>query len=265
MTQGLAGRRIVVTRPAEQAESLCQAIVARGGEALRAPLIAIEAADDAATRHELAALALDLRSFDLVFFVSANAVQHGLSALRLASEWPSHLGVATVGPGSAAALHAAGFERVIAPTAQFDSEAVLALPEFAPDRVRGRSILVLRGDGGRELLADALRERGARVRLQTCYRRRMLAPDLPELLAARPDALVVSSSEALRSFERQLAANVDAAVLRLLPLFAPHARIAALAESLGFPVVFTTEGADAGIIAGLERYFASGAGAASPD
>jgi len=54
-------------------------------------------------------------------------------------------------------------------------------------------------------------------------------------------------------------------VLRILPLFAPHERIAGLAEELGFPSVITTAGADAGIIAGLERYFGSRAGTARAD
>jgi len=265
MSQTLAGRRIVVTRPAAQAESLCAAITERGGLALRAPLIAIEAVDDDPTRQELADLSRELGRFDYVFFVSANAVQHGIAALRSAKGWPVDLAVATVGPGSANALRAAGFAHVIVPATQFDSETVLALPEFAPERVAGRSILVLRGDGGRELLADELRGRGAQVRLQTCYRRRMLAPDLPELIAARPDALVISSSEALRSFEAQIEAAPDAAVLRMLPLFAPHERIGRLAEELGFSSVVATAGADAGIIAGLEQYFGSRAATAQAD
>ncbi len=64
-----------------------------------------------------------------------------------------------------------GFAEVIAPQDGFDSEAVIALPEFAADAVRGRKVLIFRGDGGRELLADTLRERGASVEYVTCYRR----------------------------------------------------------------------------------------------
>ena len=56
-----------------------------------------------------------------------------------------------------------GFANVIAPQDGFDSEAVIALPEFAADAVRGRKVLIFRGDGGRELLADTFCANAARA------------------------------------------------------------------------------------------------------
>lgn len=133
----------------EQAGSLAQGIEALGGNVLLfpvldiAPVLAPDHFDDVAAR---------LGTFDLAFFVSPNAVRYGLDALLARRDWPGSLAVATVGKGSERALAERGFARVVAPASGFDSEAVLALPEFAADAVRGRHVLVLRGDGGRDLL-----------------------------------------------------------------------------------------------------------------
>ncbi len=88
-----------------------------------------------------------------------------------------------------------GIAQVIAPTERFDSEALLALPEL--QNVSGWRVAILRGDGGRELLGDTLKARGAQVEYVTCYQRSKPHLDIGALLAARPDAITVSSSEAL--------------------------------------------------------------------
>ena len=154
----LAGRSLVVMRPREQAESLCARIEAAGGHALRFPVIAVGPALDPAP---LQAIVGRLDEFDLAFFVSPNAVDHAMRAILPQRAWPARLRVATVGKGSQRVMHGWGFAEVIAPQDGFDSEAVIALPEFAAEAVRGRKVLIFRGDGGRELLADTLRERGA--------------------------------------------------------------------------------------------------------
>src|SRR5690606_33275658 len=145
--QSLAGRTIVVTRPEGQAEALSCEIEQRGGRALRFPVLAIAPLQDDAG---LVSVAARLDDFALAFFVSPNAVEHALSCILGRRGWPECLPVATVGPGSARALHEAGFEHVIFPRAGFDSEAVLDLPEFSTERLAGRSVVIFRGDGGRE-------------------------------------------------------------------------------------------------------------------
>jgi uroporphyrinogen-III synthase len=136
--QPLAGRSIVVTRPAGQADSLCAALTALGAEPLCFPLLTIAPVADPAP---LQAMARRLADFSLAFFVSPNAVRFALDAMLPVAPWPAGVQVATVGKGSEAALAERGFTRVIAPSIGFDSEAVLALPAFQADAVAGRRVL----------------------------------------------------------------------------------------------------------------------------
>ena len=123
-------------------------------------------------------------------------------------------------------------------------------------RVAGRRVLILRGNGGRELLADSLRERGATVDPVTCYQRSApaTAGPLPELWRrGQLDALTISSSEGLRN----LCALLDEPArqsLQTTPVFVPHRRIAELARSLGLQQVIPTGPADAGIMAALGAF-----------
>ncbi len=251
----LAGRRIVVTRPEAQAEKLCEAIAARGGEPVRFPVLAISPAADNA---ELVSAVRQLDLFDLAFFVSPNAVQHALGFILSNRAWPAHVAVATVGKGSERALRKFGFDHVIAPQSGFDSESVLALPEFMTEAVAGRHVVIFRGDGGRNLLGETLVGRGARVSFVTCYRRH--CPDLdplPLLNMARRgeiDAITLTSSEGVHN----LVEMVGSRGLRLLtgiPVFAPHPRIAGIAREAGFADVVETAAGDAGLVEAIEMRF----------
>lgn len=256
MQQTLAGQTIVVTRPQGQAQGLCERIEALGGQALLFPVLGIApAADDS----ELAAVLPRLDSFDLAYFVSPNAVEHAFDYILPRRGWPIGLRVTTVGPGSARALHERGFEQVIAPAEGFDSEAVLALPEFSPQAVRGRRVLVFRGDGGRPLLGDVLRERGAEVEFVTTYRRFLPTVDASALIAMAEQiaAVVLTSSEGVRNFAQLLGPD-GLAALRTTPVYVPHPRIAGFARDAGFGRVFETAPGDAGIVAGLLAGQASG-------
>ncbi len=254
-TRPLAGRRIVVTRPREQAGSLCSALRAAGCEPVLFPVLAIGPAPDPAP---LEAIADRLDGFDIAFFVSPNAVRHALDALLARRAWPSTLRVATVGKGSERVLHGYGFADVIAPQAGFDSEAVIALPAFAAEAVAGRKILIFRGDGGRDLLADTLRARGATVEFITCYRRH--CPDVdpaPLVSAARVgqlDALLLTSSEGVRNLAAMVGES-GMASLRQIPVFASHPRIAAVAREAGFGKIVETAAGDDGLLRALASHF----------
>ena len=82
----LAGRTLVVTRPLEQADSLCRRIEAGGGRAIRFPVLAIAPAPDTA---ELEAIVPRLDEFDFAFFVSPNAIHHALEFVGARRTWPS--------------------------------------------------------------------------------------------------------------------------------------------------------------------------------
>lgn len=250
----LAGLTIVVTRPAAQAGPLAEAIAAAGGTPLIFPLLEISPAADPQALIEAVARLAD---YAIAVFISPNAVDFALPAILAGGPWPRTLIPAAVGQGTVKALAAYGVDGCVVPSARFDSEALLALPELAAERVRGRRVAIFRGDGGRELLAETLTERGAEVDCITCYRRSGPSAGMASLLdawrAGRLDALTVSSSEGLR----HLVGLLDDEGRRFLietPLFVPHERIAESAQALGLRNIVLTEAADTGILAGLRAY-----------
>src|SRR3990167_2713583 len=243
--QPLAGLKIVVTRPREQAARLMQYIERSGGRALLFPLLDIApAADQAVLREQISRLA----QFDLAIFISPNAVQYGMAAMRAADDLPPALRIATVGQGSAKALRELGTADIIAPTENFDSEGLLALPEL--QNIAGWRVLIFRGDGGRELLGNTLEARGAIVEYAACYQRNKPQLDVAALLNDAPDAITVTSSEALDHLWQMLNGNARA-VLRDTTLFVPHKRIAELAHQHGWRQVLLTGAGDDGLLSGL--------------
>jgi uroporphyrinogen-III synthase len=250
----LAGRRVVVTRPAGQAAHLAALIRAAGGEPLLYPALAIFPCGEPAQLH---ALIGRLETFDLAIFVSANAASHGLALVRARRAWPPDLRVATVGRGSERELERHGFSGVIAPRERFDSEGLLALPELAA--MQGKRVVIFRGEGGRELLGETLAARGAAVEYAECYRRGRPDADPAPLLArfARRelDAFTVTSSEGLANLHAMLG-EAGRQCLQGTPIFAPHERIAAAARALNVQTVVLTGPGDEGLVAGLAGFFA---------
>ena len=257
ISTALAGKKIIVTRPSGQAEGLAALIREAGGEALQIPAIEIRPLADATP---LLRVADRLESFDIAVFVSRNAVQSALEFLRrrrAGKTWPASLQVATVGQGSRAVLEANGFARVIAPSAQSDSEGLLAMPELAD--VRGKRVVIFRGDAGREVLGDELGRRGAVVEYVACYRRvRPEAGDLGRIWARGVDAVTVSSAEGLANFLAMLGEGGAGKLARVV-LFVPHARVAAAAAQRGLPEAIVAGPGNAEMAAALVAYF-GGAG-----
>jgi uroporphyrinogen-III synthase len=249
----LAGRHIVVTRPAEQAEELCAAIAAQGGIPVRFPVLAIF---DVADTGPLEDVTRRLEEFDLAVFVSPNAASRALAFITARRPWPARLRAAGMGEASARTIAGFGVADVLVPAGRSDSEALLERPEL--QAMAGRRVAIFRGDGGRELLAETLRARGARVEHVECYRRARADADPEPLLAlwgrGELDAVTVTSSEGLRNLV-ELVGAAGAEPLRRTPLFVPHERIGAQARRLGFARVVPTGAGDAGLLAGLMSYF----------
>jgi len=249
----LRGKNIVVTRPAHQARELAELIRAAGGNPILFPVLEIR---DVADLKPLIALIDRLEDFDLAIFISPNAVSKAMNLITARRALPANLAVAAIGPGSVKELARFGVTAVIAPARRFESEALLALPQL--QAMGGKRVVIFRGEGGRELLGDTLKARGARVEYAECYRRG--APDLdaaPLLKAwARDelDAITVTSSEGLHNLFERVGA-LGRAWLKKTPVFVPHPRIAEVARGLGLATVIVTEAGDEGLIAGLIDHF----------
>jgi uroporphyrinogen-III synthase len=241
----LNGLNIVVTRPREQAVTLAQRIEHAGGKAVLFPLLEILPAANPLQLREMVAR---LHEFNLAIFISPNAVHYGMEAVRAAGALPESLKIATVGQGSAKALRAMGVKEVIVPQERFDSESLLALP--ALQNVTGWRVVIFRGDGGRELLGETLKARGAGVEYAECYQRVKPQQEVAVLFAADPHVITVTSSEAL-AYLWEMSDDLAKARLVAVPLFVPHARIANAARQLGWCNIIETEAGDDGLFSSL--------------
>jgi uroporphyrinogen-III synthase len=247
----LAGKGVVVTRPAHQAGQLARSIDEAGGRAILFPAIEIHDIEDLAPFLRVVD---ELEEFDLAVFISPNAAERAIPLILARRPLPPGLPLAAIGGGGVRALAAHGVAGVVAPQGRYDSEALLELPEIAG----ARRVAIFRGAGGREHLGEALRARGATVVYAECYRRGRPAADPQPLLDAwsrkQVDAVTVTSSEGLRNlFDMVTAAG--RAPLQRTALFVPHPRIAQAARELEVRNVVITGPGDEGLLTGLAAYF----------
>ncbi len=233
----LGGRGILVTRPAAQAEPLCQLIAAAGGRAIRFPTIAIAPVATAQTAALLA------EAWDVLYFVSPNAVTQALAQVS-DGRWAQVKWIAAVGRGTARVLTAGGRAPDLVPNDRYESEALLALPELAD--MRGQRVLIVRGEGGRALFADTLTARGATVQFAEVYRRVQPDCDPTPLLAqweTTVAATLATSDEVLLNLLALLGAAGRELVLKT-PLVVIAERTAQTARQLGFQTIKVAERAE---------------------
>jgi uroporphyrinogen-III synthase len=217
----LEGLGVIVTRPRSAAEPLAAALQREGARTWLLPALAIE---DIEASGPLRALLADVARFDMAIFVSANAVEKGLAMARRFGAWPT-IPVAAIGEATAQALRNSGVTRVISPPDRHDSEGLLDLAQLRD--VRGRNIIVFRGEGGRERLKEVLEQRGATVTYAECYRRVRPDADPSAVVAAlsRGEVHVVGvlSGETLANFVAMIGAGAER--LADVALVVPHAAI----------------------------------------
>ena len=247
---------LIVTRPRAQAAGWVREAQALGQAAAMLPLIEIGALEDAAPLHQAWR---HLHEYALVVFVSANAVQHFLAAAPAGGSWPAGVLAGSTGPGTSAALRRAGVPEaaLVEPAADasaFDSEALWA--RLAGRDWAGRRVLVVRGEDGRDWLADTLRARRATVDFVAAYRRRLPTLDAAEsallhsaLAAPAAHRWLFSSSEAVGNL-RRLAPAADWSRSAAL---ATHPRIASAARQAGFGRVELAAPAPAAVVALLRE------------
>lgn len=162
----LAGVSVLVTRPSNQANNLCEIIENVGGQAVRFPAMEIMPIDDL---QAITNVIDQLDSVDIAIFISANAVKYAVPFVKARRDFPEGLRIAAIGNATRKALEDGGLKVDIYPTQQFDSEALLALPQM--QRLNGKRILIFRGRGGRELLKNSLQARGATIDYVELYER----------------------------------------------------------------------------------------------
>jgi uroporphyrinogen-III synthase len=228
----LKGVRVLVTRPRDQAEHLAHLIEQQGGEAIRFPVIEIAEPKDTRALH---AVIGRLDRFALAIFISPNAVNRAMNLILARGGLPAALRVACVGRGSARELKHFGIENIIVPQGRFDSEALLELPEL--QQVKGKRIVIFRGEGGRELLGDTLKVRGAEIEYAECYRRTHPNADVTPLLQrwtrGEIDIVSLTSVDGLRNLFDMLGPAGQPRLART-PVIVVSTRMAEVCHELGF-------------------------------
>ena len=224
-------RTVVVTRPADQADGLIQALQEAGFAPLAFPTLAIEPVElTASDRQKI----LDLDQYRLIFCVSPNAARLGLEALSdYWPQWPVEQLWLAVGPATATAMQKWGLN-LLAGSSGATSETLLDYPELK--MVAGERVLILRGEGGRDTMASTLRERGASVDFLELYRRvqptQNTAPLLEALTQQPAPILTVTSGSALRNLMAMAARQLN--LLQQCPLVVISERLAVFARQQGF-------------------------------
>jgi uroporphyrinogen-III synthase len=233
--------RVLLTRPAEESALLAASLSDVGIFSSSLPLLEIEALP---VTPEQQAVWADLGRYCAVIVVSKPAARLGVQ--RLERHWP-RLPWFSVGAATAQVLADHGLD-VHYPPSGDDSEALLALPALreAVARTDAR-VLILRGEGGRELLAERLREQGASVDYLELYRRFLPAYDpgvlMQRIQLERLNGLVVSSGQGF--LHLQALAGSDWPQVARLPLFVPSPRVYEMARAAGAEKVVDCRGASA--------------------
>lgn len=233
--------RVLLTRPAEESALLAASLSDVGIFSRSLPLLEIEALP---VTPEQQAVWADLGRYCAVIVVSKPAARLGVQ--RLERHWP-RLPWFSVGAATAQVLADQGLD-VHYPPSGDDSEALLALPALreAVARTDAR-VLILRGEGGRELLAERLREQGASVDYLELYRRFLPAYDpgvlMQRIQLERLNGLVVSSGQGF--LHLQALAGSDWPQVARLPLFVPSPRVYEMARAAGAEKVVDCRGASA--------------------
>ncbi|TWI57512.1 uroporphyrinogen-III synthase [Pseudomonas duriflava] len=247
--------RLLLTRPADECAAMAAALAEKGIYSASLPLLAIEPLPET---PEQRTLMLDLDRYAAVIAVSKPAARLGLE--RVDRYWPQpplHQTWFAVGAATGEILETYGLS-VHCPEQHEDSEGLLAHPALtAALDIPDPHVLILRGEGGREALAETLRTQGVKVDYLELYRR--VLPDYPQnalterITAERLNAVMVSSGQSFTHLHAM--AGPHWPVVSKLPLFVPSARVAELARVAGAQRVITCQGAStAAVLAALEQH-----------
>ncbi len=245
----LKGLNVLITRPVHQAETTCNLIEQHGGIAHRFPALEISPVKNTkAARNTIS----HLDRFDIAIFISPNAVTYTCQLAQHPRRAFESIKLAAVGKGTQNALLQFGLSTDISPTDEYHSEALLATSPL--QSVTGKKIIIFRGEGGRTLIADTLRQRGAWVEYVEVYRRSQPAENTHCLIDLKIDMIVVTSNESLHNIFN-MTIESDKAWLLNMPLVVFSQRTAQLAQSLGFnrPAKVTKIASDEGLLETLSH------------
>lgn len=241
----LSNVSIVVTRPSRQSKPFCDNLREQGANPIALPCIEIQPLS-----HNLS---IDSGKIDLAIFISPNAVEYGYSALSDLGEKAASCQIAAVGPATTEALYHHGVEHVLFSRTSTDSEGLLEIPEL--QALDGKSVLIIKGVGGRSYLRDCLIQRGANLYSADVYKRAVPKQETAAILETKIDLILFTSSEIVENFLVITPKDLQKSLLSCQTIVG-HPRIAEKVSSLGFkklPIIATSP-ADREMLAAIKLW-----------
>jgi len=215
----LFGRRVLVTRPRDQAGEMVALLEALGADAIEAPMIRIVPPE---SYEALDAACAAIGRFDWAVFSSANAVEAFMQRLMASPRdlrALGHIRLCAVGPATTERLARYGLKVDLVP-AEYRADAIAHAFSQSGD-VRGLEVLLPRADIGREVVGDELRRQGAKVTEVVAYRTALVEPgrdgepDVYRMLLDRQlDCVTFASASSVRSFVRLVGTEQASDLLR---------------------------------------------------
>ncbi len=219
--------KVLVTRPEQQARQLCRLIAAAGGQPFAFPVITIKPIPAQNWNR------IPLIEYDMIIFVSQYAALYFVAGLHQPLATSARL--IAVGPATANAMYGAGLSVDIMPLGVAGSESLLTMPEF--NNIGGKKIAIVRGQGGRELLAYQLIQRGAKINYIEVYQRHMTTPANADIAQAKmADCVIITSGSGLDN----LCVLTNYANLKRKWLIVVSERIKQYAVKLGFSKILVS-------------------------
>jgi len=227
VSQSLLGKTVLVTRPEQQTQFLSEQLTQLGAKVISMGVIDIMPIEP----KEWPKIALETQ--DMIVFVSRNAVDCFVAGLT--TPLPVTTSLVAVGAATARYMSEKGLRVDIQAPAPAGSESLLALPEM--QSVAGQYVTIVRGETGRELIADTLTARGANIQYLEVYRRCLPSYSTAEIAeAASANIIVVMSVAGLENVCELL--NND--TIKEKKLIVVSERIKQFALGLGFQCVAVT-------------------------
>lgn len=236
--------KVLVTRPVAQAKAMVELLQKQGFQVQHLPCLAIEPVQlQSEDGLQSKRLAMELSTFDHVIVISTNAAQHWLDLVQdYWPQWPVGVNWWGMGESTQAMLAAAGIDAG-RPATGDTSEALLA--HLLPQIRMHDKVLIVRGQGGRQTLSDALTAAGAKVDYAQCYQRKMPQLSALQLLQVdefAPQTVILQSGETLENFDALLAHKPWCDKHNIV-LVLPSMRVADQARALGYRVLLTSSSA----------------------
>lgn len=231
--KNLNNLQVWVTRPVNQAKTLSKMIIDHGGQVIQFPVITIQAIALTTNNSDLLK---QLENIDYIVFISPNAVTYGVTELLKYGEIPAHLKLVTIGQASAQKLQQmTGRTPDITPIDHYNSEALLAHKGLSYNTIKNKGFIIFRGRGGRELLADTLKERGAVIHYIEVYQR------LKPIVSDDEINSLWQESSGKKTMSRIISLSSNEGLNNLVEIFASSSNQYAYKQLLLSPLIVVTE------------------------